>query len=81
MKYGTHLESFVESELLPDFSASDGGAWADRVEECAQTGEDIPLEFDVTSRDSGFGDEDLFAVYSKKDVEALVEHLKEYALS
>jgi len=37
---------------------------------------EMPMDFDVIERDGEYVDEDLYAVYSKKDVSDLIERLK-----
>lgn len=41
-----------------------------------ENGESMPLDFEYTGRDGLFEDEQLFAVYEKEDVEALIKRLQ-----
>lgn len=42
-----------------------------------KTGESIPMNFTIQSRDGVFDSTQLYAVYETKDVEKLIERLKE----
>ena len=40
-----------------------------------ESGESMPVDFEVTSREGLFEEEQLFAVYEKEDVEKLIKRL------
>lgn len=49
------------------------------IENCTrmEKGESMPVDFEYTSRDGLFEDEQLYAVYEKEDVEKLIKRLQE----
>lgn len=57
--------------------ASDSEDEFDKMCELAESGEDVNLCFKTYYRDGIFNEDQLFAVYNKKDIQCLIDILKE----
>jgi hypothetical protein len=58
----------------PDCTGSDD--FSDKLTLAQETGESILMNFDSSGRDGCFDDDQLFAVYDKRDIEMLQDKLK-----
>jgi hypothetical protein len=66
---------FLYENITSDFDALDSGEMADKLFLCKKEGVSIVLDFDIGSRDGMFDDEQLFAVYERKDIINLIAKL------
>jgi hypothetical protein len=83
IKYDTCGGDFVcQSIMDPWFDGSrDSSSHFDTLERLQETGESSPpLDFDFAGRDGMFDREQLFAVWERHDVEALIKLLQEQVL-
>lgn len=49
----------------------------DLLEEAEKTGQSVPMNFTIQSRDGAFDYDQRYAIYEKQDVEALIKRLQE----
>ena len=69
---------FWKQELIPWFETSrDSGAWIDALTSIEAGGQSPVFDFDYPSRDGLFEESQLFAVFEKRDVEALLARLNQ----
>lgn len=64
-------------QIVDAVDAFDSNEWSDRLERSRLTGESVPMNFDIESRDGCFEDDQLFAVWEPADITALITRLQE----
>jgi len=67
---------FLTQEIASAVKCDDSGEFADLCDEAARTGGSIVMDLDCEGRDGCFDDEQMFAVWERADVLALIERLK-----
>jgi hypothetical protein len=67
---------FLTQEIADAVKCSDSGEFADFCEDAARTGRSLELDLNSLGRDGCFDKDQMFAVWERKDVEALVERLR-----
>ena len=77
IKGKTRGNDFLYDDLIAPICPSDAMDFSDCCKK-AEEGEEVALDFDYTSRDGLFEEDQLYAIYSKKDVENLIRKLKEF---
>lgn len=63
--------------IVDAIDVNDSGEFGDVLFRANDTGESIPMDFHCLGRDGFFDNDQLFAVFERKDIEALIERLKE----
>lgn len=67
---------FVTQKIADSVRCNDSEEFFDILDAAARTGESFSMDFDYASRDGLFGDDDqLFVVWEREDVIALIERL------
>lgn len=74
---GDSLDSndFIAEAITDAFDNNGSEQFADRCYEMKDKGASYPMTFDATMRDGLFDDDQLFAVWDRSDVTALIERL------
>jgi hypothetical protein len=72
----TGSDDFYYQAIALAVDANDSEEMFHRLHESQETGCSVPMNFDVQGRDGCFDEGQLFAVYERQDVEALIERLK-----
>jgi hypothetical protein len=67
---------FLTQDIAGAIAFNDSGEYVDKLEAAREQGTSLPMDFDFPGRDGMFDDEQLFAVYERADVEALIERLQ-----
>lgn len=62
--------------LIGAIKAANGDDEMNKLMEAAETGASLAMDFHVTHRDGLFDDDQLYAVYERADVEALIARLQ-----
>jgi len=75
VKGETWEHDFLYENIADAIDCTDSGDFADKLFDAEENGTSILVDFDSTSRDGCFEDEQLFAIYEKKDVEMLIDKL------
>ena len=65
------------SEIRSAIKCSGSGEMSDLLFKAEEDGISLDMDFDMQSRDGCFEEDELFAIYEKKDIEQLIEKLKE----
>lgn len=68
---------FCAQPIVDALTCADGSELLDIMLTAMDTGESVALDFHCEARDGLFEDDQLFAVWEKKDVEALIARLHE----
>lgn len=68
---------YCYQQIVGALDAGNCGDWADMLEESADTGASIPMDFDCLSRDGCFEPYQLFAVFEPTDVAQLIDRLQQ----
>lgn len=63
-------------QIVDALEVHDSGEFGDKLFESQEKGTSVPMDFYCQGRDGGFDDMQLFAVFEKQDVEALIERLR-----
>jgi hypothetical protein len=73
---GENIDFFI-SEIIAPIDCENSGEYTDKCIEAGENHIDLQLDFKSLSRDGMFDEEELYAVYSKKDIKKLIERLNE----
>lgn len=74
VKYDSLKNDWFFADLI-DVDANDSGDLFDILEE-AENGKETPLSHVETQRDGAFEEDQRFAVFTKEDIEGIINHLK-----
>lgn len=66
---------FLSENITYEIDCTNSNEFSDKLHSAKETGENLRMDFDITSRDGCFDDNQLFAVYDKRDVEMLTDKL------
>ena len=69
-------QDFLKQQIADTVKCNDSVGFVDLCYHAARTGESISLDFDCQGRDGMFDNKQLFAVWEREDVLALIERLK-----
>lgn len=64
-------------QKLFEVDANDSGEWAEILSNAIEKQDDIPLDFEMTTRDGEFEDNQFFAVLEKHEVTSLIQRLEQ----
>lgn len=67
---------FLYQDIACSIDASSSVDFGNKLEDAEEQGASIPMDFERLSRDGLFDDDQLFAVFERADVEALVVRLQ-----
>ena len=67
---------FFTQEINGAIAFNDTGEFVDRLADAAENGASIAMDFDTSMRDGLFEDGQLFAVYERADIEAMIARLQ-----
>lgn len=67
---------FYFQALVDAVAADDSGEFFATLDQAEQTGESVRLDFDCQQRDGCFDQDQLFAVWERADVDALIDRLR-----
>lgn len=67
---------FCYQQIASAIKSHNSGEWADLLFESLETGKSIPMDFNFQKRDGCFESTQLFAVFERADVEALIVRLQ-----
>jgi hypothetical protein len=70
---------FFVQQIADAVDSHDSGEFAALLEAALETGSSVPMDFNCQYRDGGFNEGQLFAVFEKQDVQALIARLQECA--
>jgi hypothetical protein len=73
---GRAIDFFYQDIGADAIEVRDSGEWGAKLDLSEQTGCELAMDFECQGRDGCFDDDQLFAVFSKADVAALMERLK-----
>lgn len=73
---GEAIDWFYQSIGADAIDAHDSAAWGALLDESQEEGKSLVMDFECQGRDGCFDDDQLFAVFEKADVVALIERLK-----
>lgn len=73
---GEAIDFFYTNEFAGPIDAMSSGDEAEMLFDAQRNGTSLPLCFDTLQRDGCFDHDQLYAVYERRDVEALIERLK-----
>lgn len=76
IKGETWGNDFLYQQIIDAVKARDSGEFADILFKSAEDGSSFELDFDCQGRDGMFDADQLFAVWERKDVEALITRLQ-----
>ena len=68
-------EDYFEKELIGNIKCDNSGEFAERLELTRLKGVSIDLDFDVDGRNGCFRNDQLYAIYEKKDIKQLIDML------
>jgi hypothetical protein len=68
---------FIYQPIVDSLDANDSNQHFDMLDESLKTGKSIPMDFDCLNRDGFYDADQLYAVFERADVEALIERLKQ----
>lgn len=68
---------YFYTDLVCPVDAKDSGEFSEKLQDSEELGKSIPLHFWIVSRDGCFDPDQLFAVYERADIEALIFRLQE----
>lgn len=71
----TGLNDFVTQSIADAVRCNDSGEFSDILLAAQKTGESFSLDFDCAGRDGFYDDDQLFAIWEREDVIALIERL------
>lgn len=78
VKADTCGEDFVTNGLIPMFEGWESGTdFEDGIDAMVAGEQSPPFDYDSYGRDGLFDQDQLFAVFEKRDVEAMIAHLQE----
>jgi hypothetical protein len=72
---GKPIDWFYQ-QIAEAIAAHDSGEWGGLLEESRLTGRSLNMNFECQGRDGCFEDEQLFAVFDKLDIAALIGRLR-----
>lgn len=75
IKCETVGDDFVTQQIADSVWCNDSDEFFDILDAAARTGESFSMDFDSAGRDGLFDDEQLFVVWEREDVVALIERL------
>lgn len=67
---------FLYQQIVDAIDCRDSGEFAALLDDSERDGTSIPMDFDCQGRDGCFDEDQLFAVWERADVNALIERLK-----
>lgn len=67
---------FFYQDIVGAIDAADSGKWSDLLFESQETGKSITMDFECGGRDGCFEPDQLFAVWERQDVQALIARLQ-----
>lgn len=79
IKGETFGNDFYVQSIADSIEANDTGEFIEKLA-AAENGEDIRLDLNCEGRDGMFDDDQLFMVYDKQDVEAIIKRLSVCAI-
>lgn len=68
---------YFYTDLVCPVDAKDSSEFSEKLQAAEELGALVPLHMHIVSRDGCFDSEQLFAVYERSDVEALIARLQE----
>ena len=66
---------FLTQQIVDAIARKDSGEFSDLLHESQTTGKSVKFDFDCQGRDGCFDDDQLFAVWERDDVLALIDRL------
>ena len=75
VKGGVLESDFFYENITCELDCTGSDDRTDKLFSAAETGESLLMDFDCCSRDGCFDDDQLFAVYDRRDVEMLIDKL------
>lgn len=75
IKGETLSNDFLTQQIVDAIACKDSGEFSDLLHESETTGKSVKFDFDCQGRDGCFDDDQLFAVWERDDVLALIERL------
>jgi len=72
----SHTKDWFYSDIVYAIACNSSDEMFDLLDHSQKHGSSIPMDFEITSRDGCFEDDQLFAVFERADVEQLIEKLK-----
>lgn len=73
---GKAIDWFYQ-QIVDSIQAYDSGEWGQLLDESQETGKELEMNFHFEGRDGCFEDDQLFAVWSARDVLKLVDRLRQ----
>ena len=70
-----HCNDFCVSQIADAIDCDGSESFIDACDGAVQTGASLKMDFDLFGRDGCFNDNQLFAVWEKDDIEALIDKL------
>ena len=67
---------FLVQQIADSIVANDSEEFADKLEEAKNTGKSVEMDFDIEGRDGMFEDNQLFAIYERRDIDYLINRLE-----
>lgn len=67
---------FVTQEIAGAIAFNDSGDFVDKLDDALENGTSLAMDFDFAGRDGMYEKGQLFAVYERSDVEALIARLQ-----
>jgi len=77
IKEKSYENDWQYQDIVDAIECDDSGDLADRLFDAQENGSSLDIDFDCLSRDGLFDDDQLFAVWERKDVVALIERLRQ----
>ena len=69
-------QDFYTQAINGAIAFNDTGEFVDRLTDAEENGVSIAMDFDTSMRDGLFEDKQLFAIYERPDIEALIARLQ-----
>ena len=77
IKEKSYENDWLYQDIVDAIECDDSGDLTDRLFDAQENGSSLDIDFDCLSRDGLFDDDQLFAVWERKDVVALIERLRQ----
>jgi DNA modification methylase len=75
--YATGTTSdWYEQDIVGSIESTGSDDWAQKLDAAQRLGFSLRMDFDIDGRDGCFDEDQLFAVWERQDVEALIERLQ-----
>jgi len=67
---------FLSQSIADAIDCTDSGDFADKLDDAAEDGISLAMDFNSCTRDGCFEDGQLFAIYERADIQAMIERLQ-----